>query len=177
MKSECRIMRGFTLIEILIVIAIIGILISVVMPAVNSARDNALVAATQAELDSIKSAMAILYNDTGLYPNGAASYCRTSGLGSNNEVDLSLGTASLTANGNSLSGWAGPYIGGTVDKWGTAYYLDEDYECLPATVGCKGVTDTGGSFSSVIVSCGPNRAIVNGSCDYDADNIVYRLCD
>jgi prepilin-type N-terminal cleavage/methylation domain-containing protein len=176
MKPVRLTIRGFTLVELLIVIAIIGILATVVMPAVNNARDNALVAATQVDLDSIKSAMAILYNDTGVYPNGVPSYCRTTGLPSNNEVDLSLATSSLVANGNSLAGWNGPYVGGVIDKWGTPYFLDEDYQCFASTTGCKGITDSG-SDSSVIVSCGPNMTLNNGSCDYDDDNIVYRLCD
>jgi prepilin-type N-terminal cleavage/methylation domain-containing protein len=167
--------RGFSLMEILVVIAIIGILASVIMPAVNEARDRALVAATQAELDGIKTAMAQLYNDTGYYPNGATDYCRAT-LPSGNEVDLSLATSSLVANGNSLTGWNGPYLPSATDKWGTPYYLDEDYQCFASTTGCKGIDDAS-TDSSVIVSCGPNRAMSGASCDYDADNIVYRLCD
>jgi type II secretory pathway pseudopilin PulG len=161
--------------EILVVVTIIGILVSVVMPAVNQARDEALVAATLVELDSLKKAMEQLYNDTGYYPNGAAEHCRTT-LPSGNEVDLSLPASGLIANGSSWGGWNGAYISNATDKWGTPYYLDEDYQCFSTTEGCRGIDDTG-QDSSVLVSCGPNRVIQNGSCDYDADNIVYRLCD
>jgi prepilin-type N-terminal cleavage/methylation domain-containing protein len=167
--------RGFSLMEILVVIAIIGILVSVVMPAVNSGRDKALVAATVSDLQSMKSAMEILYNDTGYYPNGATDLCRTT-LPADNEIDLSLDDAGILANGSAWGGWSGPYTGGAIDKWGNPYYLDEDYQCLAATEGCKGIDDAG-TDSSVIVSCGPNGAIAGTSCDYDADNIVYRLCD
>lgn len=167
--------RGFSLMEILVVIAIIGILVSVVMPAVNRGRDRALVAATIAEIDGIKSAMAMLYNDTGYYPNGATSYCRTT-LPANNEIDLASNDAGLLANGSGWGGWSGPYVSGATDKWGNSYFIDEDYQCLAATEGCRGITDAG-TDSSVIVSCGPNGAMSGPSCDYDDDNIVYRLCD
>ncbi len=175
MDAYATMSRGFSLVEILIVISIIGVLVSVVIPSMNEARDNALVAATQIDLDGIKTAMQVLYNDTGYYPNGAVSVCRST-LPSGNERDLSLATSSLLANGSGLSGWGGPYVGGAIDKWGTPYYLDEDYQCFASTTGCKGITDAS-TDSSVIVSCGPNMAIAGGSCDYDADNIVYRLCD
>lgn len=167
--------RGFSLIEMLIVVAIIGVLASVIMPAMNEAREKAKVAATLSELDGIMSAMTLLYNDTGYYPNGAADYCRTT-LPSGNEVNLSLATSSLTANGNGLTGWNGPYFTGLIDKWGTPYYLDEDYQCYASTRGCKGLSDTGAD-SKVLVSCGPNQAVSGGSCDYDGDNIVLKLCD
>lgn len=167
--------RGFSLMEILIVIAIIGVLASIIMPRVDAAREKALTAATLVELESIKSAMEILYHDTGYYPNGVTDVCRTL-IPIGNEIDLSAPTSSLTADGNSLSGWSGPYVSGAVDKWGTPYFLDEDYQCFASTTGCKGNADAG-EDSSVIVSCGPNTAQSGGACTYDADNLVYRLCD
>ncbi len=166
---------GFTLMEILIVITIMGLLASIIMPRMDEARAKALTAATLVELEGLKAAMEILYHDTGYYPNGATDVCRTI-IPGNNEVDLSLATSSLIADGNSLSGWGGPYVPTATDKWGTSYYLDEDYQCFASTTGCKGIADAG-SDSSVLVSCGPNGAVSGGACTYDADNIVYRLCD
>lgn len=168
--------RGFSLMEILIVIAILGVLFSVIMPAVNEARDRAQVAAVVMELDALKTVFHQLYDDTSYYPNGDTSYCRDTASIPNNEIDLSINNAGLLANGLGWSNWNGPYVPDVIDEWGTPYYLDEDYQCLAATEGCRGIADTG-TDSSVIVSCGPNRALNNGSCAYDDDNIVYRLCD
>ena len=68
-----------------------------------------------------------------------------------------------------------------LDPWGGQYYFDSDYECLADTVGCNGVTDTdsdilGTTYSSVIVSCGPNQQLENNACAYDEDNVVLRFC-
>ena len=171
----CNPRRGFTLIEILITIAIIGILVSVVLPTVNSARDKALIASAQVELGSLKTIFGQMYDDVKLYPNGASSHCRSS-LPANNEIDLSSDNAGLVANGLGWPGWDGPYVPSVEDPWGNPYYLDEDYQCMASTTGCQGVQDTGND-SSVIVSCGPNESLTDGSCTYDEDNIVYRLCD
>ena len=167
--------RGFTLVELLIVIAILAVLATVILPKLNSARDLALEAKARSEIGEVVSAMALLYDDTGEYSNGAGSYCRSS-VPSDNEVDLSSDDAGLLANGTSLPGWDGPYLQSAVDPWGTPYYLDEDYQCMASTTGCQGIIDTGND-SSVVVSCGPNKAVGTDSCEYDADNIVYRLCD
>jgi prepilin-type N-terminal cleavage/methylation domain-containing protein len=175
MKNQRHAHDGLTLIEILVVIAIIGTLASVALPSLREARDKAQVANAVMEISALKTTFFTLFDDTGYYPNGDVSLCRTS-LPSNNEVDLSGANAGLTANGATWGNWHGPYLTDVVDPWGNPYYLDEDYQCMAATEGCKGVDDAS-TDSSVIVSCGKNGALNNGSCAYDTDNVVYRLCD
>lgn len=169
--------QGLTIVELLVVISIIGILASVVMARLSDARDRAQVIATIAELASIRTAIQMHYDDTGIYPNGANSFCRTD-PGIANEVNLNEAAGSLTANGNSVANWNGPYLQDALDVWGNPYFLDEDYQCLAETEGCNGIADTDSDTgSSVIVSCGPNGALAGGACAYDEDNIVYYLCD
>ncbi len=173
---------GFTLIELLVAIAIIGILASVILASLADAREQAKVASAQAQMKSIHNAMELLYVHTGLYPHKKGSYCPPVDQ-ANNEIDLSASAAGLTATDSTYPNWNGPYIQNVIDPWGTPYYLDEDYQCTAGAIGCGGVDDSTlpGSVaphtnSSVLVSCGPNKAVSGGSCTYDDDNVVYVFC-
>ncbi len=59
--------KGFTLIELLVVIAIIGILAGIVLVSLSGARASARDARRQADIDSIKTAMELFYNDNNAY--------------------------------------------------------------------------------------------------------------
>lgn len=166
--------KGFTLIELLVVISIIGILAAVVLASLSDARGSAHETSTQTHLKNIHTAMEIMFNDTGRYPHKKSRYCPSYNQ-LNNEINLDSPSAGLVNTDGTYINWKGPYIRNVIDQWGTPYYFDEDYRCTAGAVGCGGVADVG-TDSSVLVSCGPNKAISGGSCAYDDDNIVYVFC-
>lgn len=63
---------GFTLIELLVVIAIIGILSSVVLASLNTARERSRDARRGTDLQQIKLANELFYDDNGAYASSTA---------------------------------------------------------------------------------------------------------
>ncbi|MBW7904587.1 MAG: type II secretion system GspH family protein [Phycisphaerae bacterium] len=61
-------LAGFTLVELLTVIAVISLLIAIVIPAISAARNTARDTATAKQISSIDAACEIFRNDNGNYP-------------------------------------------------------------------------------------------------------------
>jgi prepilin-type N-terminal cleavage/methylation domain-containing protein len=166
---------GFTLIELLVVIAIIGILSTISVVAFASARAKAKDAAAKADLKQMATAIQLLSQDTGKWPNG----CPIESV-ANPEIYLTAaqaGIASAPAPGDQGGGciweaadvakWSGPYATNLNDPWGHDYYFDPDY--VPyQNCGSK----TAMPQAPAVVSFGPNGAGPNG---YDCDDIFYEL--
>ena len=70
MKKK-HVQSGFTLIELLVVITIIGVLTSLFISNMVGVRERAKDARTKANLDSIKTALRLYYNDYQGYPQVA----------------------------------------------------------------------------------------------------------
>ena len=71
--------KGFTLVELLVVVAIIGILAAIAVPKFASANNSARVAKIQADLRTIDSASAIYNANQGSYPTAATILDATKG--------------------------------------------------------------------------------------------------
>lgn len=74
MKSESG-TKAFTLIEILIVIAIIGILSSVILVSLNRAREKARDANRLSDMHQMQVALELYYDSFGSYPNSDYAGC------------------------------------------------------------------------------------------------------
>lgn len=151
--------RGFTFIELLMVLTIVAILARLAVPALLDARLKAKVARVEADLSVLVTASSKLYSDTGQYPlHLLEDPCQASGEAF--VTDCSVG---LFCNDGSFTNWHGPYIelSTGLDPWGRHYVFDADY-----------ATDT--SHGRAFVSGGPNKSGLNVS---DADNFVRFVCE
>lgn len=73
MKLSCKVTnklnnRGMTLMEILIVLAIIGGLMAVLLPAINKSRNKGNIGTTKITMGQIINALNQFYTDCGKYP-------------------------------------------------------------------------------------------------------------
>ena len=71
--------KGFTLVELLVVVAIIGILAAIAVPRFTDASNSAKVAKIQADLRTIDSAIAIYYAKNNAYPSATDIVDATNG--------------------------------------------------------------------------------------------------
>jgi general secretion pathway protein G len=69
LRSSVAKKRGFTLIEVMIVVVILGILAAVVVPKILDRPDQARVTAAQADIRIIMQALKIYRLDNGAYPS------------------------------------------------------------------------------------------------------------
>lgn len=67
-QSENRSQLGFTLIEVMVVIAIIGIMATLIVPQIMSKPDEARVIAAKQDINSIVQALKLYRLDIGRYP-------------------------------------------------------------------------------------------------------------
>lgn len=63
--------KGFTLVEMLVVLFIISMLVALITPNLIGARDRAKDAAKREEMTSLKNALRLYYNDYKSYPDAA----------------------------------------------------------------------------------------------------------
>jgi len=83
-----RFSRGFTLVELLTVVAIIALLISILVPAVTRARRSAREVAIKAQQYAISQGLQMFHNDFGYYPSSLPQTEEGVNAGSRTEVGL-----------------------------------------------------------------------------------------
>jgi general secretion pathway protein G len=128
--------RGFSLVELVIALAIVTLLAGVVVPVVSTQLERAKQARAKSDLSVLSGAFVQHRSDTGFWPaNTNATTVATAG------ESLELFTC-LYANTWSRGGWDGPYMNagtvvsgsplrladaatdqGLVDPWGNAYHV------------------------------------------------------
>jgi len=97
---------GFTLVEILVVIAIIALIMSLVGPRVLNYLAESKVKAARIQIQSFASALDLFNLDTGRYPTS------------------SEGLTALVRNPGNITAWNGPYLKSAAvpdDPWGNKY--------------------------------------------------------
>ncbi len=97
--------RGFTLLELLVVIVIIGLLAGLVAPRYFDQVSKSNTKIAKAQIDSLEKALDQYRLDVGSYPTSDA------------------GLAALNTRPQNLERWAGPYLKKAVppDPWGAPY--------------------------------------------------------
>jgi len=111
---------GFTLVELLVVLAIIGFIAAIVTPQVTKYLGSAKIDTTRAQMKNLESALELYYLDTGNYPSDEQ------------------GLTALEKQPDGIDAWNGPYLkrGGSLkDGWGRRYLYkspaaEKPYEIL-----------------------------------------------
>ena len=118
-RPVARRVRGFTLLELLVVVAIIGLLAAYVGPKYFGQLGKSEQALAKAQIESFHRALASYRLDVGRFPT------------------TEEGLAALTTKPANATKWAGPYLSKAVpqDPWGKAYVYrvpgsKSDYDLL-----------------------------------------------
>jgi general secretion pathway protein G len=132
--------NGFTLIELIVVLAIIGVIMALIAPRLMDQFDRSKAVTARVQIKSIESALTSMRLDIGRYPSTAE------GL-----VLLQKPAAGIAGT------WQGPYLASDVpnDPWGRPYiYREPDNGSnLPAigTLGSDGIAGGIGSARDIMM--------------------------
>jgi general secretion pathway protein G len=147
---------AFTLLEIMLVLAVIGLLAAIAIPCIFKARDAVWETRARNDLRVIANAIEQLAFDTGQWPGGIPAYR----AGVPEVWNLNAASAGIAASDERFSKWRGPYMKRVgKDPWGSDYFFDPDYRTRKGT-------------KAVVGSFGPNK---RGRNEYDPDDVCVTL--
>lgn len=144
-RADRRAEAGFTLVEMLVVITIIGLIMGLVGPRVLSYLGESKVKAAKLQIESFSSSLDLFYLDVGRYPTS------------------SEGLTALAERPGNTAIWNGPYLKtGAVplDPWGHVYTYRAPADHGPYEIvsfgsdGQEGGTGTAADISNSAVSNG-----------------------
>lgn len=132
LKSKRRSEDGYTLMELLVVLAILGMLTAIATPFISRYLEGAKVRTARTELTNISASLDLFKFDVGRYPT------------------TQEGLTILIAPSSGVENWNGPYVkksGGFSDPWGHSYNYKSpgehgDFDLF--SYGPTGKADTGG---------------------------------
>jgi prepilin-type N-terminal cleavage/methylation domain-containing protein len=184
--STPRLQRGFTLIELTVVLAVIVTLALVLTPSITNFINDSRVARARSDTQTIAAAVIQFYRDTGFFPQWHTANAGGPGLAAN-KVDLlisagnvpSVASANLWTTGTTddlndqlltnapgyavrtataAFGWNGPYLssGISADAWNNRHMVN-----IGAIDTTQGTQTAGGAAKSAVwvISAGPNGQI------------------
>jgi general secretion pathway protein G len=125
---------GFTLVEMLVVIAIIGLIVGLVGPRVLNYLSESKVKAAKIQIESFSAALDLYYLDNGGYP------------------DANEGLTALVERPTAARAWNGPYLNTgsvPVDPWGHPYLYKVPGDHTPYEIDSYGAGGIGDSQSLI----------------------------
>jgi general secretion pathway protein G len=138
--------HGFTLVEMLVVITIIGLIMGLIGPRVLNYLSESKTKAARIQLQSFSSALDLYFLDVGRYPSS------------------SEGLTALAQRPSGVAAWNGPYLkGGAVpkDPWNTAYVYRAPGERGPYDILSYGADgQEGGSGTAADITLGTQTSAV-----------------
>lgn len=164
--------KGFTLIELVVVLLVIAVLVGVSIPVMGSVLENARVSRARADVDNLAKAILKVYEHTTYWPanNVAGSKDIHSTADWNQTRNGLTGTSTDAAVLALYPGYKGPYIlKVTDDPWGRPYHFDG-----PGRLGNQDSTNAG---QISVMSYGPdganNGSVNNANRQQQGDDIAY----
>jgi prepilin-type N-terminal cleavage/methylation domain-containing protein len=173
-RPQLAVERGFTLIEILMVVVVLGILSAVAMRSVQTSIEATRIEETQAEMDQLTHAIA---GNPDLVTNG-----RRSDFGYVGDVGaLPSSLDDLVSNPGGYSTWKGPYLHGRFaedgeafkrDAWGNLYTYTDGITISSSGGGATPMTTSAASAATDLVSTAVVGTIKDAGSNPPGDSAV-----